>query len=90
MSLVKFSLFPATPFQNKRRRSAKPNACPCLFSHIVTNGMKYREREGGVIGSHPCTPTSSQTSPALAAEGLLRGVDHVEEAVFVALLLVDL
>lgn len=32
----------------------------------------------------------SLPSPCLAAEGLLRGVDHVEEAVLVPLLLVDL
>lgn len=32
----------------------------------------------------------SLPSPSLAAEGLLRGVDHVEEAVLVSLLLVDL
>lgn len=32
----------------------------------------------------------SRPSPSLAAEGLLRGVDHVEEAVLVSLLLVDL
>lgn len=37
------------------------------------------------MGSHAHTLT-----PPLAAEGLLRGIDHVEEAVFVALLLVDL
>lgn len=42
------------------------------------------------MGSHPCTSAPPQTSPHLAAEGLLRGVDHVEEAVLVALLLVDL
>lgn len=33
---------------------------------------------------------SPSPSPSLAAEGLLRGVDHVEEAVLVSLLLVDL
>lgn len=32
----------------------------------------------------------SHPLPSLAAEGLLRGVDHVEEAVLVSLLLVDL
>lgn len=35
-------------------------------------------------------PPSPSPSPSLAAEGLLRGVDHVEEAVLVSLLLVDL
>lgn len=33
---------------------------------------------------------TSHPLPSLAAEGLLRGVDHVEEAVLVPLLLVDL
>lgn len=35
-------------------------------------------------------PPSDVPSRSLAAEGLLRGVDHVEEAVLVSLLLVDL
>lgn len=46
---------------------------------------------------HPRLPPSQvpsngrcPCSASLAAEGLLRGVDHVEEAVFVPLLLVDL
>lgn len=42
------------------------------------------------MGQCPCTLTPPQTLPPLAAEGLLRGIDHVEEAVFVALLLIDL
>ena len=38
----------------------------------------------------PYHPTLSPPSSSLAAEGLLRGVDHVEEAVLVSLLLIDL
>lgn len=42
----------------------------------------------------PVTPPAPEDAPppssSLAAEGLLRGVDHVEEAVLVPLLLVDL
>lgn len=37
----------------------------------------------------PNLPAVSR-SPSLAAKGLLRGVDHVEEAVLVSLLLIDL
>lgn len=40
-----------------------------------------------VLTPPPAPPSSSSSS---AAEGLLGGVDHVEEAVLVALLLVDL
>lgn len=41
---------------------------------------------------HPkaATPSPPSKAVSLAAKGLLRGVDHVEEAVLVSLLLVDL
>lgn len=38
----------------------------------------------------PVLPAPEDAPPPLAAKGLLRSVDHVEEAVLISLLLVDL